>query len=64
MLVKLGRWEIRSRPANQARDGQPPKRQTVRISRTITFGERDLDEAVGDFITRHVLERDSELFDG
>ena len=64
MTANLGRWEIRTSPAKQAGDGRAPEYQIVWMSRNATSSEPDLEETVGDFITRHVLERDSVLFDG
>ncbi len=64
MTVNLGRWEIRTIPAKQAGDGRAPKCRIVRMSRDVTVSEPDLDQTVGDFITRHVLERDPVLFEG
>jgi len=64
MTANLGRWEIRTSPAKQARDGRAPEYRIERMSRNVTSSEPDLAETVGDFITRHVLERDSVLFEG
>ena len=64
MTANLGRWEIRTSPAKQAGDGRAPEYQIVWMSRSVTFNEPDLDQTVGDFITRHVLERDSALHEG
>ena len=64
MTANLGRWEIRTSPPRQAGDGRAPEYRIVRMSRSVTFNEPDLDQTVGDFITRHVLERDSVLFEG
>jgi len=64
MTAKLGRWEIRTSPAKQARAGRAPEYRIVRTSQDVTSSEPDIEETVGDFITRHVLERDSVLFEG
>ena len=64
MTANLGRWEIRTSPAKQGGDGRAPEYRAVRTSRNVTSSEPDLEETVGDFITRQVLERDSALFDG
>jgi hypothetical protein len=64
MSANLGRWELRTSPAKQARDGHAPEYRIVRTSRNVTSSEPDLEETVGDFITRQVLERDSALFEG
>jgi hypothetical protein len=64
MTAKLGTWEIRTSPAKQARDGRPQEYRIVRTSRTVTSSEPDIEEIVGDFITRHVLERDSVFLEG
>ena len=61
MTANLGRWEIRT--AKQAGDGRA-QYLFVRTSGNATSSEPDLVETVGDFITRHVLERDSVFFDG
>jgi len=64
MTADLGRWEIRTSPAKQAGDGRAPAYRIVRLSRNVTCSGPDLEETVGDFITRHVLERDSVFFEG
>jgi hypothetical protein len=64
MTANLGSWEIRTSPAKQPGDGRAPEYQIVGMSRNSTSSEPNLEETVGDFITRHVLERDSELHEG
>jgi len=62
MTANLGRWEIRT--AKQAGNGRAPEYLFARTSRHATSSEPDLEETVGDFITRHVLEKDSALYEG
>ena len=65
MTAKLGRWEIRTSPVKPEREDRAPQYRIVRrMSRNMTSSEPDIEETVGDFITRQVLERDSTLFDG
>jgi hypothetical protein len=64
MTANLGRWEIRTSPVKQAGDERAPEYRIVLTSRNVTSSERDIEEMVGDFITRHVLERDSVFFEG
>ena len=59
MLAILGKWEIRTNPAARGYESnrvyqfepEPPEAP-------------DLEALAGDFITRHVLERDSMFFEG
>ena len=64
MTANLGRWEIRTSPAEPAGDGRAPQYRIVRMPWNATSSEPDIEETVADFITRNVLERDSALFEG
>lgn len=64
MLATLGRWEIgisRSKPQGyditRVRQFEPGSAEAPAAA-------PDLEELAGDFITRHVLERDSVFFEG
>lgn len=64
MTARLGRWEIRTNPVKQAAGDRAPEYLILRKSHPAPFIEPDLEEMVGDFITRQVLERDSQLHEG
>jgi hypothetical protein len=64
MTAKLRRWEIRTSPANQAGGGRAPEYQIVWMPRNATSCEPSLEETVGDFIARHVLESEWALHEG
>ena len=63
MTANLGKWELRTSPAKRA-GGRVPDYQIVRVPASAACIEPDVEETVGDFITRQVLERDSVLFGG
>ena len=59
MHVTLGKWEVRSDPS------KPRGYQSNRLSPDgADAPDVDLEALAGDFITRHVLERDSVYFEG
>jgi hypothetical protein len=60
MLAKLGKWEIRTNPS------EAPGYESIRVCRfePEPSEAKDLEALAGDFITRHVLERDSTFFEG
>jgi hypothetical protein len=60
MLEMLGRWEIRTNPSKL------PGYESIRVYQFEPEPREaaDLEALAGDFITRHVLERDSMLFEG
>ena len=64
MTANLGTWEIRTSPSNPTRDGCTREYRIVRLSREVIVSEPELEDTVGDFITRQVLERDSVFFEG
>jgi len=64
MLATLGRWEIGTDPSKPAGYDSIRVYQPEPESCEAPAGAVDLEELAGDFITRHVLERDSVFFEG
>ena len=60
MLATLGKWEIWTKPSKE------PGYESIRVYQFEPEppGSPDLEALAGDFITRHVLERDSVFFEG
>ena len=63
MTATLGRWVIRTKPSKHLGSEVGIRRIEVAKSE-VSPGAMDLEESAGDFIARHVLEKDSEFFDG
>lgn len=64
MVATLGRWEIRTNLSKHLGS------EAIRIfrfeaaQRELLPSAPDLEQVAGDFIARHVLERDAEFFEG
>ena len=64
MTANLGIWEIRTNPAKQEGGDRVPEYRVTQLSASVPCIDPDLEETAGDFITRHVLEKDSVFFEG
>jgi len=63
MIATLGRWEIRTNPSKHL--GYDATRVCPSEAQPeVSPSALELEQEAGDFIARHVLEKDSDIFEG
>ena len=64
MIARLGWWEIRTGPPKHLGFDATPLNRLEVAQPEPPPSAQDLEQTAGDFITRHVLEKDSVFFEG
>ncbi len=64
MITTLGRWEIGTNPSKHLRWDSIWNCRLEVCQPEVSSSAADLEQEAGDFIARHVLEKDSKFFEG